>query len=51
MKTKDWVETSVLLDNDICPMILASGVSLSIIMCRYLLLKKEIVMWRVFYNF
>ena len=32
MKTQDWVETSVLLDNDICPTILASGVSLSIIM-------------------
>ena len=32
MKTQDWVETSVLLDNDICPTISASGVSLSIIM-------------------
>ena len=32
MKTQDWVETSVLLDNNICPTILASGVSLSIIM-------------------
>ena len=31
MKTQDWAETSVLLDNDICPTILASGVSLSII--------------------
>ena len=30
MKTQDWVETSVLLDNDICPTISASGVSLSI---------------------
>ena len=29
--TQDWVETSVLLDNDICPAISASGVSLSII--------------------
>ena len=31
MKTQDWSETSVLLDNDICPTISASGVSLSII--------------------
>ena len=30
MKTQDWVETSLLFDNDICPMISASGVSLSI---------------------
>ena len=29
---EDWVETSVLFDNDICPTISASGVSLSIIM-------------------
>ena len=32
MKTQDWVEMSVLFDNDICPMISASVVSLSIIM-------------------
>ena len=33
MKTQDWVETSVyFFDNDICPTILASGVSLSVIM-------------------
>ena len=32
MKTQDWVETSVLFDNDICSTISASGVSLSIIM-------------------
>ena len=31
MKTQDWVETSILLDNGICPTISASGVSLSII--------------------
>ena len=32
MKTQDWVETSVYFDNDICPTISASGVSLSVIM-------------------
>ena len=32
VQTQDWVKTSVLFDNDICPTILASGVSLSIIM-------------------
>ena len=32
MKTQDWVKTSVLFfDNDICPTILASGVSLLVI--------------------
>ena len=31
MKTQDWVKTSVLFDNDICPTISASGVSLLII--------------------
>ena len=31
MKTQDWVEMSVFFDNDICPMISASGVSLSVI--------------------
>ena len=31
MKTQDWVEMSVLFDNNICPTISASGVSLSII--------------------
>ena len=30
IKTQDCVETSVLFDNDICPTISASGVSLSI---------------------
>ena len=30
-KTQDWVETSVFFDNNICPTISASGVSLSII--------------------
>ena len=34
MKTQDWVETSVLLDNDICPTISASGVFLSIIIAE-----------------
>ena len=34
MKTQDWVETSVLLDNDICPTISASGVSLLIIIIK-----------------
>ena len=33
MKTQDWVETSVyFFDNDICPTISASGVSLSVVM-------------------
>ena len=32
MKTQDWAETSVLLDNNICSTILAIGVSLLIIM-------------------
>ena len=31
MKTQDWVEMSILFDNNICPTILASGVTLSII--------------------
>ena len=30
MKTQDWVETSLLFDNNICPTILASGVSILI---------------------
>ena len=34
MKTHDWVETSVLLDNDIYPMISASGVFLSIVIAE-----------------
>ena len=31
MKTQDWVKTSVYFDNNICPTIPASGVSLSVI--------------------
>ena len=38
MKTQDWVETSVLFDNDICPTISASGVFLSIIILENLFL-------------
>ena len=37
MKTQDWVETSVFFDNDICPSISASGVSLSVIMIEHCL--------------
>ena len=35
MKTQDWVETSVFFDDDICPTISASGVSLSVIILVY----------------
>ena len=38
MKTQDWVETSVFFDNDICPTISASGVSLSVIRVANILL-------------
>ena len=35
MKTQDWVKTSAFFDDDICPTISASGVSLSVIILVY----------------
>ena len=42
MKTQDWVKTSVLLDNSICPTILASGVSLSIIIIYIVIMSFQV---------